>query len=149
MLVAGILGVATTSVARSLAHSVSFGITLALITNIAQYTYHKCAPKKKGSHLQRYGPFYLTLAAVPLIMADLTRHVLQDADMISLSMYRDGCPNHEGFKGITCLSGVGWLFTIILTYSGFICLIVGTFWAANIVGKVKAAWGNIRAATGK
>jgi hypothetical protein len=31
----------------------------------------------RGSHWSRLGPFYLTLAAVPLVMADLTRHVLQ------------------------------------------------------------------------
>lgn len=96
--------------------------------------------------MRRYGPFYLTLLAVPLIMADLTRHVLQDADMISLSMYRDGCDHHTGFRGITCLGVWGWLFTIIFTYSGFLCLLIGTFWAANIVGKVKDAWSNIRRA---
>ena len=30
---------------------------------------------------QRYGPFVLTLCAAPLIMADIIRHVLQDADI--------------------------------------------------------------------
>lgn len=33
----------------------------------------------RGSHWKRYGPFYLTTLAVPLVMADLTRHVLQGA----------------------------------------------------------------------
>ena len=34
---------------------------------------HSCS----GTHWQRYGPLYLMLLAVPLVMADLTRHVLQ------------------------------------------------------------------------
>lgn len=32
---------------------------------------------RRGSHWQKYGPLYLVSVAVPLIMADLTRHVLQ------------------------------------------------------------------------
>lgn len=59
-----------------LSHTLTFGITLSILTNVAQYVFHKAA-LRKGSHVQRYGPFYLTLLAVPLVMADLTRHVLQ------------------------------------------------------------------------
>ena len=31
----------------------------------------------RGTHWQKYGPLYLVGLAVPLVMADLTRHVLQ------------------------------------------------------------------------
>eukprot|EP00898_Chlorokybus_atmophyticus_P007614 jgi/Chlat1/7854/Chrsp66S09176 len=57
---------------KSFAHTITFGITLAIFTNIAQYLYHKSA-QRKGSHWQRYGPVYVTLLAIPLVMADLTR----------------------------------------------------------------------------
>lgn len=32
---------------------------------------------RKGTHWQTYGPLYLVCISVPLVMADLTRHVLQ------------------------------------------------------------------------
>ena len=76
MLLAGLLGFAASEGAKVLSHTITFGVTLAILTNVSQYVYHKSA-FRKGSHLQQYGPFYLTLLAVPLVMADLTRHVLQ------------------------------------------------------------------------
>ena len=72
------MGITATAGAKRLAHAISFGLILASLTNLAQYTLHKCATRR-GSHWNRLGPFYLTLAAVPLVMADLTRHVLQGA----------------------------------------------------------------------
>ncbi len=42
------------------------------------------------------------------------------------------CP-HETLR---CLSLTGWLITFVCTYVGFIFLIIGTMWAANIVSKV-------------
>jgi hypothetical protein len=70
------MGIAATAAAKDLAHTISFGVTLALITNMAQYTLHKCFTRR-GSHWNRFGPFYLCALGVPFIMADLTRHVLQ------------------------------------------------------------------------
>lgn len=41
-------------------------------------------------------------------------------------MYRSDCPySVHNFGGILCLSLVGWLFTIVFTYTGFACMIAG------------------------
>lgn len=52
-----------------------------MLTNLTQYATHKCAQQRywRPTHLSRYGPAYLVALSVPLVMADLTRHVLQDA----------------------------------------------------------------------
>lgn len=123
----------------------SFGLILAFLTNLAQYTYHKCATRR-GSHWSRLGPFYLTLAAVPLVMADLTRHVLQDADFWtgqSSSMYNEHCcsvHSCHGLHGLRCLSVTGVFFTILFTYSGFACLLAGVLWGANIPARARTLW---------
>jgi hypothetical protein len=57
-------------------------------------------------------------------------------------MYRHDCPYDWQ---ILCLTTVGYLFTILFTYSGFACLIGGTLWAADVVPKIRRAWGQIRA----
>eukprot|EP01102_Stenamoeba_stenopodia_P003321 TRINITY_DN1326_c0_g1_i1.p1 TRINITY_DN1326_c0_g1~~TRINITY_DN1326_c0_g1_i1.p1 ORF type:complete len:131 (-),score=29.61 TRINITY_DN1326_c0_g1_i1:256-648(-) len=90
-------------------------------------------------HLKKYGPLYLTIVAGMLIMADLTRHVLADLGIWKSgpwpgsSEYRDDC-NEETIK---CLSGVGIVFTIICTYSGFILLFIATMWSGDIISKFK------------
>lgn len=105
---------------------------------------------RKGSHWQRYGPLYLVLLAIPLVMADLTRHVLQDSGIWSgpsSAMYRPHCGHSERrLGGITCLSVTGWLFTIIFTYTGFACMMIGVFWAADMQVKIARAWKGIRRA---
>eukprot|EP00884_Botryococcus_braunii_P007624 jgi/Botrbrau1/16863/Bobra.150_2s0082.1 len=98
--------------------------------------------------LSRYGPLYLSVAAIPLVLADQVRHLLQDANIWpspSSDMYRDDCDVHH-LDGIFCLSLVGWLFTIVFTYSGFACLVGGVVWAANLHFKLHKAWQDIRSA---
>jgi hypothetical protein len=108
----------------------------------------------------------LQAASVPLICADLFRHVLQDSGMWASSnshMYlppdaasscdpgaagdaRCRAPLSAGGFGhsapwtcdadlhlcacpeasIRCLSAVGWVFTILCTYAGFLCLFAGS-----------------------
>ena len=108
----------------------------------------------------------LQAASVPLICADLFRHVLQDSGMWASSnshMYlppdaASSCdpgaagealcraPHSAGGFGhrapwtcdadlhlcacpeasIRCLSAVGWVFTILCTYAGFLCLFAGS-----------------------
>ena len=75
--------------------------------------------------------FGFVFAASWLIMADNVRHVLQDLhiwDGPSSKEYRPGC----GKEDISCLSTTGFIITIGCTYLGFICLIVGSLWNANI-----------------
>lgn len=41
-------------------------------------------------------------------------------------MYRPNCGHSaHGLGGLTCLSITGVLFTIVFTYTGFACMIVG------------------------
>jgi hypothetical protein len=37
-----------------------------------------------------------------------------------------------------CLTSVGWVFTIVMTYLGFGCFFFATFWNANLLGKLEA-----------
>ena len=46
---------------------------LALTTNLAQYSFAKCASRRADSHLGRYWPGYLVALSAPLICADLLR----------------------------------------------------------------------------
>lgn len=38
----------------------------------------------------------------------------------------------QGLKGFLCLTPVGWLFTVVFTYTGFFMLIAGVLWSANL-----------------
>lgn len=102
-----------------------------------------------GTHWQVYGPTYLCIIAALMIMSDLSRHVLQDANVWKegpwpgSSQYRPGC--HE--ESMECLSVVGWVFTIALTYGGFGLLFIGTLWNASICEKLsdfKEKWRELR-----
>jgi len=103
-----------------------------------------------GSHMHTYGPTYLCIVASLMILADLTRHVLQDADVWPAgpwpgsSQYRAGCPE----ESMECLSAVGWIFTFALTYGGFATLFFATLWNAQICKKLKEfkkKWAELRA----
>mmetsp|Transcript_29126 Transcript_29126/g.92955 ORF Transcript_29126/g.92955 Transcript_29126/m.92955 type:complete len:139 (+) Transcript_29126:225-641(+) len=136
------MGVAASAGAKSLSHSISFGVTLAVLTNLFQYIYWKSL-KRGGSHFQRYGPLYLVGCSMPLVMADLTRHILQDSGMLpGSSMYRPSCHFKWHFE---CLSEVGVLVTLLCTYSGFAFMVAGTVWSADLVNKVTAEWCRLRA----
>lgn len=137
--------------ARSLGHFISFGITLGMMLILCGYVAFTIK-RRYGSHCNKYGPLYCVAVATPLIMADLTRHVLQDTKVWPESgwpagrgsaQYRAGCH----IENMSCLSPVGIIFTICFTYSGFVLLAVGTLWNANIMTKLKdfkAQWRKIR-----
>jgi len=130
-------------------HSISFAVTATMMFGISLYTLN-CTKRRKGKgHFFQYGPTYLTILSSFLILADLVRHVLQDADIWpepSSRQYMPGC-HEETFK---CLSGVGWIFTIFCTYIGFALLMVGTMWNAALVDKLIAMrdkWRELRGTT--
>mmetsp|Transcript_63251 Transcript_63251/g.149902 ORF Transcript_63251/g.149902 Transcript_63251/m.149902 type:complete len:117 (+) Transcript_63251:333-683(+) len=104
---------------------------LAVVAFVAHST-----KKRKGDSWNVYGPLMLISLAVPLIMADLFRHLLQDQKIWpspSSSQYRHGCET----ENIKCLSAIGAMFTIVFTYSGFILLAIATMWNANLIDKIK------------
>lgn len=118
------VGGTVTASARSLGHTISFCVTLAMMLAITAYMIY-CSRRRHGPHCFKYGPTYIMLMASVLIMADLVRHVLQDANIWpepSSRQYRPGC-HDETFK---CLSGIGIVFTILCTYIGFALLMVRT-----------------------
>lgn len=49
----------------------------------------------------------------------------------------------DGGLHLHCLTEVGWIFTILFTYSGFLLLMWGVLWNANIcqiIGRIRAKW---------
>jgi len=105
-----------------------------------------CSRKRHGSVVQKFGPLACCLVAAMLVMADLTRHVLQDTNMWpepGSAQYRHGC-HLETFH---CLSTVGILFTVVFTYLGFVILAIGTMWNAHLLEKlrdIRTQWRLIR-----
>jgi len=95
-------------------------------------------------HCNKYGPLYFVIASVPLVMADLTRHLILDHVSVHwLLEYRKGC----GHETVVCLTVVGVIFTIVCTYLGFLCLFIGSLWNANICEKIRelrAKWRELR-----
>jgi hypothetical protein len=43
----------------------------------------------------------------------------------------------ENAETFACLSLIGWIFTVGLTYSGFALFFFASFWNANLVGKLR------------
>lgn len=88
--------------------------------------------------------------SIPLVLADEMRHLLQDSGLWpepGSSMYRPDCPHSvHGLQGITCLTLVGWLFTIVFTYSGFAFMVAGVVWGADLHIKLPKAYADIRRA---
>jgi len=100
------------------------------------YTAKESRHRTGGTSWHRYGPTILIMISVPLVLADPTRHVLQDANVWPApgsSEYRPDC--HD--ETIRCLSVMGVFFTIVMTYSGFLMLICGSLWNANIMDKLR------------
>jgi len=120
-----------------------------MMIGIVAYMWYNARKYRWGSPCMKYGPTFMTATAAVLVMADLTRHVLQDQDVWPAgpwpgsSQYRPGCETED----MECLSVVGWLFTVVFTYSGFAILFVATMWNAKICDKIKdfrKKWNELR-----
>jgi len=139
-LVIGLISGTVTAAARALGHYISFGVTAAMMIGVNAYILYCCLTKrKKQAFCKKYGPLIFTIVAALLIMADLTRHLLQDLNIWpsgpwpGSSEYRADCPTET----MRCLSILGVFFTVVATYTGFIFLFIGTMWNANIIAKLK------------
>jgi len=120
-----------------------------MMIGIVGYMFYNARKYRFGRHCNQYGPSYLVLTAAFFVMADISRHVLQDANVWPAgqwpgsSQYRSNCEVED----MACLSVVGWLFTIVFTYLGFTLLFIGTMWNANICKKIKEfreKWNELR-----
>jgi len=166
----GLVSGTVTQAARELGHVISLAITafMMVVVNCFMVWTMKNRDRSQG-FMFYYGPVMLTLVATPLILADVTRHVLQDSgiweecdrpdDVIwsndkcfwSSSQYKcTTAPPHcipDANENMFHLSPMGVLFTIVFTYLGFVCLMIGTLWNANICEKIKdlrSEWRNLR-----
>jgi len=153
-------------------HALTWGINLAVLTNILQFVYNKTkASRKDFTFGRKWGPFFCILASLFLCMADLTRHLVNDAwgtsctelpdgDTLGIFGSGGGAPQLLGsnfnkycqpvnvaneYTSTGALSVWGWLFTIFFTWSGFAFLLVGICWAISLPRKVATQWRTIRA----
>jgi len=124
-----------------------------------QFLIKKCAThpvRSKRPHFEKFGPCYLLAFALCLIMADLTRHLLNDAwgthcdehtQTIGNQKYTEVCYG-TGFASMNGPDGhLNWLgivFTIIFTWSGFILLFVAIFWGIDFHRKIRHQWRSVR-----
>ena len=110
-----------------------------MLTILAQMVHWK-SKHRGGNRWNKRGPLTLTMASIPLVMLDLTRHVLQDGDVwVDSAMYRPGC----GHADVRCLSGIG-ATCLLATYLGFAALISGVLWGADIPRKLRDGWRRAR-----
>lgn len=182
-------------------HWTAFGVNLVVFLFSIIFVYRQSGRRAHyGSHWMKYGPTYLTIIAAIFVMADNTRHVLQDTKIWpggpfpGSSQYRSDCrvrnwklpvtnctqdqdcgtfacnggfadgPGklcYECYHGdglcsggvsesMVCLSAIGWVFTVVLTYSGFLLFFFASFWNANLLGKltaIRAKWIALRQAS--
>jgi len=147
--VIGLISGSASGAARALGHKISLALNIAVLGALNVYMFYCAIKKRKGKRYQ-FIPFLLTFFALFLICADLMRHVLADQGVWhpgpfpGSSQYRPGCKHQT----VACLSLTGVLFTIVCTYTGFICLFTGSLWNANILTKLKqlrVKWIEIRA----
>lgn len=142
-----LVGVSITAVSRKASHLISFSINLFIVSGIVIYL-GVMSRSRKGSAWKRFGPLVLGLCAVVFIMADPSRHLLMDYKLwphrgyFGSAMYKKHCG--ETFQ---CLTFIGFLFSVVLTYAGFALLTVSSLWNANFVQKllkIRDHWGEIQ-----
>lgn len=76
---------------NSLSHSVTFGVNLAVFTNLIQFMYRETKLKWMDKpHFRRWGPFYLIVFATVAVIADSVRHLINDANNWFLLDQSDG-----------------------------------------------------------
>ena len=114
--------------------------------------------KRWGTFWQVNGPSVLVGIAFFLVLADPSRHVLQDQGVWtseSSNEYSSTCSHghydednvwqHD--ESFYCLTATGWGLTICCTYTGFFLLMLGTMWNANMYQTcvdIKYKWQAIR-----
>eukprot|EP00443_Scrippsiella_acuminata_P046793 CAMPEP_0115230290 /NCGR_PEP_ID=MMETSP0270-20121206/32639_1 /TAXON_ID=71861 /ORGANISM="Scrippsiella trochoidea, Strain CCMP3099" /LENGTH=147 /DNA_ID=CAMNT_0002644877 /DNA_START=341 /DNA_END=784 /DNA_ORIENTATION=+ len=127
---------------------------------------------------RKWGPVFCLVLATLFSMADLVRHLVNDAwgtacqelepsqsMQICDSASNDGCTildpkfdkacfsrsvanEFSGGEGFPHLSVYGWVFTIFCTWTGFLLLFVGIFWIINLPQKLRLKWRSLRGPRG-
>ena len=73
---------ASTGGLNAFAHSLTFGINLAVFSNLAQYMYTETIRRRRNIRPGwiKWGPFSCIILATLGVMADLTRHLINDSN---------------------------------------------------------------------
>lgn len=147
----------------SFGRALSWGINFAMLTNILQFVFVMTKRSRAGMPLGRkWGPLLCVFAALLLIMVDPTRWVMKTSwGTACTELDRDANPgsglgirssaegsytplNAKYDEYCYSQSVANWNFAIYCTWSGFILLLIGTFWVSNIAPKIVAQWRLIR-----
>ena len=160
------MGAVASEEAKQLSHSLTLAVNLAVLSNLAQHTWHRSRSVRATA---------LVALATALTSADPLRHVLQDSGVwpaASSHMYRtpagscdaastiDTCVNDLGTMwrcesslqqcvcteaSWRCLSALGMLFSA-MSWLGFACLFAGVLSGTGLVPKLRAALSSRRQA---
>jgi len=117
---------------RRLSHTITWGINLAMYSNMIQFMYSHGGPAKSGIH--SYGPVLLMVVAMLLMMADLTRHILLDADVSTLYMFQANPDTGE--QELTTVGILG----VASTWLGVALMFISIAWYTDIVSKMKTSF---------
>jgi len=128
---------------------VTWSLDLMMLTALTVYVACQVG-RRSGTRFQRFGPLLFTVVGSLMILLDPLRHVVADMQYAAtktvnpiLREYKSNCPS----EGPKCLTATGWIVTIFCTYCGFFLFLFGTFWNANLMGKLRelrAKWREIR-----
>lgn len=124
-----------TAGAKSFTHSLTWGINLAIFSNMLQFVGRRAQLRDQYSWARKWGPFWCIFWGMIFMMADLTRHLLNDAFNIMPMENDDGSYTVYGI-----------VFTFILTWLGAALLLVGILWDTKLIQKVSQKF---RAARGR
>lgn len=112
-------GIAVSQTSVMLSHTLQFAVLLAVFTNLTQHTSYVCFRQRRHCDFQ-FGPAYTIAASTCFIMVAPTHLVL-----------------HVGLHGPSAqgcsMDGNWWLHACTLI--GYVLLIVGSLWAADIFEK--------------
>lgn len=118
-------------------------VDVVMLGGVAAFVWYEARAKRRGIGGSVYGPALLVSVASILIIADPTRHVLQDLQLIGAPMYKPHCR----VETFACLSIIGWFFTVFCTYVGFALFFGGVIWNSNIVDRIVKQWKDLRGTT--
>lgn len=119
MLLGAMTGFAVSQTSVMLSHTLQFAVLLAVFTNLLQHTSYVCWRSRSGP--MRFAPAYVIAASTFFIMVHPTYLILH------VGMYGPGGPGCS-------LDGNWWLHAC--TIAGYVLLIVGSLWAADVWEKL-------------
>lgn len=132
-LFAGLSKQLDTAGAKSFTHAITWGINLAIFTNMLQFVARRTACRAQYGYWRKWGPFWCIFVGMIGMLTDLTRHLLNDAFDIMPMDNPDGS-----------LSVYGWTMTIFGTWIGAFLLLTGILWDTKLLQKVHGAWRSAR-----